>query len=516
MDEKIKDGLHTEWYENGQKKEETTYKDGEKDGLWTEWFENGQKEKEGTYKNGKEDGKYTLWYSNGQKEEEGTFKNGKEDGKYTFWYENGRKKDKGTWKNGAKSGDNIQYWLNGQKYKKRTFVIFPGKIGRRKMEGLLDGLMTMWYENGQIMRELHYKKNQWNGRETSWYDNGQKKYEGHHIKNKKEGEWLEWNKDGSIKSKTFYKKGEIDTHGVDKKWNKLLKQKKWLNKMILLCNGDSWTQGDGNDSSCSQTPNWEATKTLDWYDIIPNFGDNKAKSRKILYKFYDSQVWPKVLGEKLGVETWNAGRLGTSNDNIFRTTINSIDYLETLGKKDIFVVIAFTSLVRYEIFQPYAEKKSHPDVPHAIPSIYECHWDSEIPTQRTHGWGKSIFQSRDHWPKHLSPSDIEETYNILIQRMAMLIINFQNYLKMKNIPYLFFNAFDNVELDLKTSTLFKYIDLNNFYNNNLISHFKNYIEDNYDTDWSQNDDYFIANHPTDKSHILWGNQLYKYMVDNIL
>ena len=40
--------------------------------------------------------------------------------------------------------------------------------------------------------------------------------------------------------------------------------------MILLTNGDSWTQGD----SPSQTLNWEAEKTLDWYDIIPNFGDS--------------------------------------------------------------------------------------------------------------------------------------------------------------------------------------------------------------------------------------------------
>ena len=249
--------------------------------------------------------------------------------------------------------------------------------------------------------------------------------------------------------------------------------------MILLTNGDSWTQGD----SSPQIPNWEATKTLDWYDIIPNFGDTTInKKQSILYKFYDSPLWPKVLGEKLGFETWNAGRLGTSNDNIFRTTINSINYLEPLGKKDIFVVIAFTSLIRYEIFQPNEEKKS----------IYEC-------------------QRIDH--KKTCP---EKTFDLLIQRMVMLIINFQNYLKMKNIPYLFFNAFDNVEADLKTSTLFKYIDLNNFYNNNLISHFKTHIEDNYNTNWEQNNDYFQNMHPTDKSHIIWGNQLYKYMVDNIL
>ena len=34
--------------------------------------------------------------------------------------------------------------------------------------------------------------------------------------------------------------------------------------MILLTNGDSWTQGD----SPAQDLNWKATKSLDWYDIV--------------------------------------------------------------------------------------------------------------------------------------------------------------------------------------------------------------------------------------------------------
>ena len=48
----IKDGLHTEWWDNGQKKLEVTYKDGKPDGLGTVWYENGQKKLEGTYKDG--------------------------------------------------------------------------------------------------------------------------------------------------------------------------------------------------------------------------------------------------------------------------------------------------------------------------------------------------------------------------------------------------------------------------------------------------------------------------------
>jgi len=114
--------------------------------------------------------------------------------------------------------------------------------------------------------------------------------------------------------------------------------------MILLCNGDSWTQGD----SPAQDINWKAKPNLDWYNIIPDFGEHcNFHPDRVLYKFYDSDIWPKVLGKKLGVETWNSGRLGASNDKIIRTTINSIEYLESLGKTDIFVVIGLTSINRY-------------------------------------------------------------------------------------------------------------------------------------------------------------------------
>ena len=63
-------------YENGQKKEELTLKDGKLVGKWTRWYENGQKRQEGTFKDGEKDGKWTRWYENGQKKDEGTYKDG--------------------------------------------------------------------------------------------------------------------------------------------------------------------------------------------------------------------------------------------------------------------------------------------------------------------------------------------------------------------------------------------------------------------------------------------------------
>jgi antitoxin component YwqK of YwqJK toxin-antitoxin module len=39
----LKNGLNTEYFENGQIKSEQNYKDGIKDGKFTEWFDNGKK-----------------------------------------------------------------------------------------------------------------------------------------------------------------------------------------------------------------------------------------------------------------------------------------------------------------------------------------------------------------------------------------------------------------------------------------------------------------------------------------
>jgi antitoxin component YwqK of YwqJK toxin-antitoxin module len=76
-DEEIKDGLHTEYYENGQKGSEETYKDGKKDGLWTWWYKNGQKAQEENMRDGKPEGFATEYYEDGQRKTEENYKDGK-------------------------------------------------------------------------------------------------------------------------------------------------------------------------------------------------------------------------------------------------------------------------------------------------------------------------------------------------------------------------------------------------------------------------------------------------------
>ena len=59
-------GETVEYFENGQKSEERTYKNGFEDGLWTNWYENGQKMYETTFKDGKEID-YKAWDEDGNK-----------------------------------------------------------------------------------------------------------------------------------------------------------------------------------------------------------------------------------------------------------------------------------------------------------------------------------------------------------------------------------------------------------------------------------------------------------------
>ena len=65
-----------------------------------EWYENGKKILESSYRTGKKDGRYKSWYASGTVENEGCFRDGFQDGLWTEWYEGGNKKIESNYKNG--------------------------------------------------------------------------------------------------------------------------------------------------------------------------------------------------------------------------------------------------------------------------------------------------------------------------------------------------------------------------------------------------------------------------------
>lgn len=248
--------------------------------------------------------------------------------------------------------------------------------------------------------------------------------------------------------------------------------------MILLTNGDSWTQGDNP----AQTINWEATKNLDWYDIVPSFGDMqypKAYQSRQIYKFYNSPVWPKSLGKRLGVETWNAGRNGDDNTTIAFRTINSVEWLLSQGKKDIFVIIGWSSKLRLPAY---------------------IHKDDELKLVQN----RPTFIS-DYADKiYKLEKRIEETF-------LHNILTLQNYLNLKKINFLFFNSFDKFDYFDKLY-LNKLVDKSKWVNCSLTqSHFKEYIFQKYNlSDWSDSE-YFATSHPKDIAHQAWAKYLYNYI-----
>jgi len=249
---------------------------------------------------------------------------------------------------------------------------------------------------------------------------------------------------------------------------------------VLLTNGDSWTQGD----SPAQTINWESKMDLDWYNIVPHFGRSAdfsmPRNKRVMAKFYDSEIWPKVLGRLLDVETWNAGRLGDDNQGILHSTIRSVEWLLSQGKQDIFVIVGWSSPLRVPVF-------------------------------KTEDKGKyKLAQARPHDENMTLPLDeYEDIFNMdLTSTMHYLAL--QNYLDSRNIDYLFFNAFDNVQRIDKYAgrnlNLSKWVDEKVVY-----SHFDSYIKDKYRLSDNSNPKYYGINHPTDICHTAWAEHLYNIL-----
>ena len=262
--------------------------------------------------------------------------------------------------------------------------------------------------------------------------------------------------------------------------------------MVLLTNGDSWTRGDYP----AQTLNSKSTKSLDWYDV-PNlsFEDGRFEHQSwTRYEFYESELWPKVLGRKLKMETLNAGFGGSCNRSISERTINLVSDLINKGETDIFCVIGWSSSQRVSIF----EVKDNPKIEGGSERICKV-------------------QYRPYSNNDVSKVFYDNTNLYQIEHLHS-VINLQNFLKVNNINYLMYNAFDKFELEASTN-LSKLVDLNHWVDGDMVSaHFKEYIiSTNPIKHWGTTDnpsEWFITQHPTDKSHIEWGEYLHKYIINN--
>ena len=138
-------------------------------------------------------GLQTLWYENGQKKEEWNFKGGKSDEVTTFWFEGGQKSGEDIYKEGRLLSS-ISWKPNGEKC-----PLTNVKNG--------NGVMVYYYENGQIEQMCNWKDGKLHGPCTNWYENGQKEFEENYRNDKQHGLCIYYKEDGTEDFRETYKDG---------------------------------------------------------------------------------------------------------------------------------------------------------------------------------------------------------------------------------------------------------------------------------------------------------------------
>lgn len=94
------------WHPNGRLAEDGKYgKPGEKKHLWRTWYDNGNKRVVSNYKNGQLHGPQITYFENGKMREAGHFNRGRRAGGWIEYHDSGQKRAAGAYVNGQRHGD---------------------------------------------------------------------------------------------------------------------------------------------------------------------------------------------------------------------------------------------------------------------------------------------------------------------------------------------------------------------------------------------------------------------------
>jgi len=188
-------------YENVDKAQEGSLKDGVKVGKWTEWYESGPKKEESFFNDDGFETKSTIWYESGQMKSKGSIVesdgNKYKDGLWEEWHSNGEKSYEGYYKDCIKDKKHISYNSKGKKFKEENIK-----------DGKLDGYWYSSNEDGTSREEGFYKNGKKEGKWTEWYHevNANKKSEKNYENGKEDinGESTLWYKNGQKQENGFF------------------------------------------------------------------------------------------------------------------------------------------------------------------------------------------------------------------------------------------------------------------------------------------------------------------------
>ncbi len=146
-DTAVNDGKYLEFYRDGQKFSEGTFKDGQHSGEWTYWHPNGQICKSINFVDGLPDGKWEVFRSDGTRTSLREYAKGKRSGQWITYFDNGEKpRIEVSYADGLAHGNRVVYFPNGQK---RQVIIFEA--------GKMHGTMTEWDDTGKKTAEVLFE-----------------------------------------------------------------------------------------------------------------------------------------------------------------------------------------------------------------------------------------------------------------------------------------------------------------------------------------------------------------------
>ncbi|NTV82857.1 MAG: toxin-antitoxin system YwqK family antitoxin [Bacteroidales bacterium] len=197
---------------------------GERDGFWKEYFDDGRLRAEGKYNKDVKEGNWKFYHPNGIVEQEGTYLKGKPEGEWRWYYPGGEMLREELYYNGLLDGLMTEYDEEGNVITKGEYIEGKeeGEWFYRSGDNETEGSYAEGTRNGlwksydlpagmgkqKILRfEGRFIEDNPHGKHTYYWDNGNKKEEGEYVMGRKEGDWIYFSYDGLPFIIVSYKNG---------------------------------------------------------------------------------------------------------------------------------------------------------------------------------------------------------------------------------------------------------------------------------------------------------------------
>jgi len=200
--------------------QDTSYHVYLKEGYYIEKYQNGSIFQKGTVKDNGFNDDWIGYYPNGQIEWMQEFKD--KTGMVSWYYENGQISSIGNYVDGKSEGQTKIWHLNGN----------LEEVSYWK-NGLQDSIFTTYYKNGSLESKSYFKKGKFNGKSEDWFENGQIKVSSFYENGQLHGLFRQWKETGEIEVDGSYNYGKLKAKVYNYHANGLVSVEGYLNDKQL-------------------------------------------------------------------------------------------------------------------------------------------------------------------------------------------------------------------------------------------------------------------------------------------